>query len=84
MQVEKLDDAISVRADFAGGEITPLMFKRRGKVSRVTAVNARWRDSDGAHPVHCFSVQTSEDTTCYLRFDTASGLWRLEQVILPG
>ncbi len=84
MQEEKLGDAISVRADFSGGKITPTFFTRNGREYHVTVVNARWVDREGAHPAHCFSVQVGEDTTCFLRFEAGSALWRLEQIILPG
>ena len=84
MQEETLGDMVSVRADFSGGKITPRAFRRGGRTHRVTAVNARWQDREGAHPAYCFSVQIDGDTTCFLRFDTASAVWRIEQVLLPG
>ncbi len=91
MQVEELDEVVSVRADFSGGEITPRAFKRNGKTYRVSAVNTRWVDREGGHPrnglarqaSYHFSVQAGADT-CFLSFHTGDMLWRLEQVILPG
>lgn len=83
MQEEKLGDVISVRADFSGDRITPRVFKRNGRSYRVTAVNARWQDREGAHPVHHFSVQVDGDTY-FLSLQTGEMLWRIEQVILPG
>ena len=83
MQVEELDEVVSVRADFSGGEITPRAFKRNGKTYRVGAVNARWCDREGAHPVNHFSVQADGDTY-FVSFHTGDMLWRLEKVILPG
>ena len=44
MQIETLDEVISVRADFSGGELTPRVFRRGGETHRVTEVNARWVD----------------------------------------
>lgn len=83
MQETVLDEAIQVRADFAGGQVTPRMYKRHGKVSVINSVNTRWRDDDGSFPVFCFSVERDDGCTCYLRFDTGRMQWRLEQVIVP-
>ncbi len=83
MQIEDLDEVISVRADFSGGEITPRIFKRNGKDFRVTTVNARWVDREGAHPVQHFSVQVNGDTY-FLSLQTGEMLWRIEKVILDG
>jgi hypothetical protein len=83
MQVEELDEIVSVRADFSGGEITPRIFKRNGRAYRIAAVNARWGDREGARPVHHFSVQVDGDTY-FLSFHTGDMLWRLSKVILPG
>ncbi len=83
MQVEELDEVVPVRADFSGGKITPKVFKRNGRTCEVTAVNARWDDREGAHPVHHFSVQVDGDTY-FLSLQTGEMLWRIEKVILPG
>lgn len=83
MQVEELNEIVSVRADFSGGEIIPRMFKRNGKTYRVSAVNARWCDREGGHQSYCFSVQAGADT-CFLSFDPGDMLWRLDKVVLPG
>ena len=83
MLVEEMNEVVSVRADFTGGEITPRIFKRNGKTYRVSAVNARWQDREGAHPVHRFSVQVDGDTY-FVSFHTGEMLWRIEKVILEG
>jgi hypothetical protein len=83
MQIEEMDEVVSVRADFAGGEVTPRAFRRSGRSYRVTAVNARWLDREGAHPVHHFSVQAEGDTY-FLRLETGEMLWKIEKVVLEG
>jgi hypothetical protein len=83
VQIEYLDEVVAVRADVLGGEITPRIFKRNGKDFRITAVNARWVDREGAHPVHHFSVQVNDDTY-FLSLQTGEMLWRIETVMLPG
>jgi hypothetical protein len=87
MQIEDLDEPVTVRADFAGGAVTPRAFKRivggAGRTYRVTAVNGRWVDREGARPVYHFSVQAEGDTY-YLCLTTADMLWRLEKVVVEG
>jgi hypothetical protein len=85
MHVEELDEPITVRADFAGGQVTPRAFKRlgagAGRTYTVGSVNGRWVDREGRHPTYHFSVQADGDTY-YISLATADMSWRLERVIL--
>ncbi len=83
MQIEKMDESVSVRADFAKGEITPRAFSRAGRTYMIGAVNGRWLDREGGMPRHYFSVQ-SGDETYFMSLRTEDMVWRLEQVILSG
>jgi hypothetical protein len=83
MVVEDMDEVVSVRADFSGGEITPRAFRRGRRSYRVTAVNARWEDREGGRPSYHFSVEAEGDTY-FLGFHTGDMLWRLEKVIIEG
>lgn len=83
MAVEEMSEAVSVRADFSGGVITPRAFRWNGRSYRVTAVNARWEDREGAHASYHLSVQAGGDTF-FLSFSAGDMLWRLDRVILPG
>ncbi len=83
MRVEDIDEPVSVRADFRGGEVTPRAFKRGGKTYTVTEVNARWVDREGAQPVRRFSVQAGGDTY-FLALMTGEMTWRLEKVMVDG
>jgi hypothetical protein len=80
---ETLSQAVSVRADFRGGEITPRLFRRGARTYTVDAVNARWIDREGARPVHRFSVQAEGDTY-FLSFLPGEAAWRLERVVMEG
>ncbi len=84
MQIETLDEVVSVRADFSGGELTPRVFRRGGKTYRVTEVNARWIDREGGHPAYHFSVQAESGDTYFLCLTTSDMLWRVERVVLEG
>jgi len=83
MIVETLDEPIKVRADFSGGVITPLAFKRKGEVFRIRRVNARWTDSEGKFKRHFFSIEARGDTF-ELHLDSGDMCWRLDRVCLDG
>lgn len=83
MAVVELNEVITVRADFAGADITPRMFRRGSKVYRVSAVNSCWQSREGWHTCHHFSVQVGDDAYV-LKFGTSDMLWRIEKVVLPG
>ena len=56
MRVERIDETVKVRADFQGGGITPLLFRRGSQDYRVSTVNARWEDREGMQKLLYFSV----------------------------
>jgi len=47
MRVEQINEPVKVRADFQGGQVRPLRFKRHGKEHRVKSVNACWETREG-------------------------------------
>jgi hypothetical protein len=84
MRLERIDQAIAVRADFHGGVVTPVAFQRRGREHRVVRVNARWVDRAGRHPQFCFSVTVDTGDAYQLRLQGADMVWRLDSVALAG
>ncbi len=84
MHWERLDEPVKVRADFSGGEIVPLLFKRGGRPLRVTQVNSRWMDREGRRCLCYFSVTAESGDVYQLRFDTGDLTWRAESVMYEG
>ena len=84
MRLERLDEPVKVRADFQGGEASPILIKRKAQELRVARVTARWEDRRGAHKVHYFSVQVASGDVYQLEFDTGDLLWKLHSVMLDG
>ncbi|MCK4305815.1 MAG: hypothetical protein KAY24_16375 [Candidatus Eisenbacteria sp.] len=84
MHSERLDEPIKVRADFRGGEITPLLFKRGRSRVRVMRVNSRWLDREGRRQLCYFSVTADSGDIYQLRFDTGDLTWRVESVMYEG
>ena len=84
MRSEALDEAVSVRADFHGGSVTPVAFRRRGREHRVARVNARWVDRAGKHPCFYFSVADESGDVYQLQLQGADLVWRVDTVSLEG
>ncbi len=84
MRSESLDEAVSVRADFHGGSVTPVAFRRRGREHRVARVNARWVDRAGKHPRFYFSVTDENGDVYQLQLQGGDLLWWLDTVTLEG
>jgi hypothetical protein len=84
MRSEALDEAVSVRADFHGGRVTPVAFRRRGREHRVARVNARWMDRAGKHPRFYFSVTDENGDVYQLQLQGGDLLWWLDMVTLEG
>jgi len=84
MRSESIDEAVSVRADFHGGRVTPVAFRRRGREHRVARVNARWVDRAGKHPRFYFSVTDENGDVYQLQLQGGDLLWWLDMVTLEG
>ncbi len=84
MRLERIDEAVAVRADFRGGTVTPVAFRRNGREHRVTRVNARWVDRAARHPHFFFSVTIESGDVCQLQLQGSDLVWRLDTVSLEG
>jgi hypothetical protein len=84
MRLERLDEAVKVRADFQGGRVSPLLIKRGNQELKVERVTARWEDRRGAHKVHYFSVQVASGDVYQVEFSSGDLLWKLNSVMLEG
>lgn len=84
MRHELIDEAVTVRADFTGGVVTPLAFTRRGREHVVVRVNARWTDRVPRHPHFYFSVTADSGDVYQLQLQSGDLLWWLDSVELDG
>jgi hypothetical protein len=84
MRWEQLDESIKVRADFQGGAVSPVLFRRGDRRVRIQAVNTRWQDTRGRYRRCYFSVTSDSGDVYQLCFDTADLTWKLEYVMFEG
>jgi hypothetical protein len=82
MRLESIDEAVAVRADFKGGVVTPVAFRRGARDQRIVRVNARWTDRGGRHPRFYFSVTAESGDVYQLHLNGADLVWRLDSVTL--
>lgn len=84
MRVEQINEPIKVRADFQGGQIRPLRFKRHGKEQRIKSINAHWETREGRRKLHYFSVTVESGDVCQLYFNNEDLIWWLDSIMLDG
>ncbi len=84
MRLEAIDEAVAVRADFRGGTVTPVAFRRGEREHRVVRVNARWVDRAGRHPRFYFSVAVESGDVYQLNLHGGDLVWWLDSVALEG
>ena len=84
MRVERLNEPVKVRADFAGGEVTPLLVRRGVQSVRLLRVNARWTDRRGTDRLHYFACTVPSGDVYELCLNSHELTWRLTSVTLEG
>ncbi len=84
MRQEAIDEAVAVRADFKGGTVTPVAFRRGTRDLKVVRVHARWTDRAGRHPRFYFSVAVDSGDVYQLHLHGGDLVWRLDSVTLEG
>ncbi len=84
MLIERLDEPVKVRADFTGGVIHPLLFRRGAVSHRVLTVNARWEDREGQQKIYYFSVSVVSGDVYQLRFHAGDLLWFADSVMMEA
>jgi hypothetical protein len=84
MRSESIDEAVAVRADFSGGTVTPVAFRRRGREHRVRRVNTRWVDRTGRHPRFYFSVTDENGDVYQLQLQANDLVWWLDTVTMEA
>jgi hypothetical protein len=84
MLIERLDEAVKVRADFQGGAVQPLVFRRGSVRHRVVSVNARWESREGVEKIYFFSVSVVSGDVYQLRFQASDLRWFADSVAMDA
>jgi hypothetical protein len=84
MRVETIDEAIEVIALFRTGKLSPLKFRWRERVYKVSRVSGHWRTDEGRTRFHHFAVLAESPDVYELCYDERGQGWKLERVSLAS
>lgn len=81
MNIEKIQEPLTVLASFSGGAAKPVQFRWNGRTYRVDTVNAHWVDRHGdLYDLH-YSLQ-SGGQTYVIHFSGKELQWWLDETIV--
>jgi len=83
VQIEAVNEAVKVRADFQGGKIRPLLVRRGDRVYRVDRVNGSWEDREGSHKIYWFSVTVDSGDVLRVCLKSGDMVWWIDSVVMP-
>jgi len=84
MRIEEISEAVEVIAVFQSGKLSPIKFRWRERVYRVSRVNGNWMVEEGAVRFHHFAVQCDGPDVYDLVYNARNLNWKLEKVSLVG
>ncbi|MDD5088709.1 MAG: hypothetical protein PHI18_07925 [bacterium] len=84
--METIQEPVEVIALFREGKLSPLRFRWRQRVYRVTRINGGWDTEEGATRYHHFAVMSESggDDVFELSYNARAHHWRIEKVSLAG
>lgn len=80
MNIQDIQEPISVLAAFSGGTAQPKRFRWGQREYSVDTINGKWIDRSGDGYRLCYSIQAGGQT-CYVHFDSAQVQWWLDRII---
>jgi hypothetical protein len=79
MSLEGIHEPIDVLAAFAGGRVTPRLFRWQARSYPIAQINQRWSTRDGDSPIYYYAV-SSGGNAYKLAFFPREMRWQLEAV----
>lgn len=84
MRIEEIGEAVEVIALFRGNKISPLKFRWRERVYRVSRIHGDWITEEGAARFRHFAVAADGPDVFELSYHERAHGWRIEKVSLTG
>jgi hypothetical protein len=84
MRIEEIGEAVEVIALFRSGQISPIKFRWRDRVYRVSRINGGWRTEEGVSRFHHFAVQSDGPDVFDLSYNERAHDWKVEKVSVGG
>ncbi|MBU1636296.1 hypothetical protein KKC97_01350 [bacterium] len=82
MFIEEIVEPIEVIALFRQGKLSPLKFRWREQVYRVTRINGAWNRNEGQNRLFHYAVMSDNTDIYELSYNECSQSWRIEKVSL--
>lgn len=82
--LESINEAVEVLTVFRPGSMSPLRFRWRNKVIKVSQVTGKWMRSEGETRLHYYSILADTSDYFELCFDATHLKWMLSKVWLAG
>lgn len=82
--LETINEAVEVLALFTGGKASPLRFRWRTKVVKVSKVTGQWMRHEGEARLYFYSVLGDTSDYFELCYDGKALTWTLSKVWMAG
>lgn len=82
--LETINEAVEVLTLFAGGKASPLRFRWRTKVVKISKVTGQWMRHEGEARLYFYSVLGDTSDYFELCYDAKSLIWTLSKVWMVG
>lgn len=84
MRIETIHEPVEVIALFHGGKLSPLKFRWRERVYKVSRINGGWDSDEGNVRIHHFAVVADGPDVFELTYNVKAHHWRIEKVSVAG
>ena len=82
--LESIDEAVEVLTLFAGGKASPLRFRWRNKVVKVSKVTGQWMRHEGESRLYFYSILADSSDYFELCYNARNLTWTLAKVWMAG
>jgi hypothetical protein len=84
MRYEEIGDPVDVITLFHNGNMSPLRFRWKSQVFKVSKVNGGWLSEEGLSKRKHFAVSVGTSDVYELSYSVDSQRWELERVCMVG
>lgn len=84
MKTEDVNEGVEVIALFQTGKVSPLKFRWRDRIYRITRINGGWKSDVGAERLHHFAVMSDGPDVYELVYAERNHDWKINRISLVG
>ena len=80
MRIETIQEPVEVIVLFRDGKLSPLKFRWRERIYKISRINGGWDTEEGIVRFHHFAVVTDGPDVFELSYNTKAHHWKIEKV----